>query len=116
MGAVRRTRPHGVDAIRSLRASHPNWKTFYFDMIDEAMKAIEERIEQARQRHLVRLAARPQPELPGTGGLGRPIPDPEGDELHPPLSPARQKASRRKPAVSSRAAFAPRAENPADDG
>lgn len=37
-----------LNAIHNPRAAHPDLKTLYFDMIDEAMRVIEERNAQAR--------------------------------------------------------------------
>lgn len=106
------------DAIHNLRAAHPTRKTLYFDMIDEAMRAIEERnaqarcladlfvdewteerIERVRRQLLVsfNVSARPQPGVPVTDGLGRSIPAPADDEDERlPIPRTTEKSGRRK--------------------
>lgn len=119
-----------LDAIRNLRTAHPDRKTLYFDMIDEAMRAIEERneqarcladlfvdewteerIEHARQRLFIGFStsARPQSGVPTTDGPGRSIPAPDDDEEddRPPIPRTAEKPARRKPGISGRTASGP---------
>ncbi|WP_199258262.1 Mu transposase C-terminal domain-containing protein [Paracoccus binzhouensis] len=126
-----------LDAIRNLRAAHPDRKTLYFDMIDEAMQAIdarneqarwladlfvdewtEERIEKARQRLFIgfRTSARPQSGMPATDGPGRSIPAPDDDEEEDrlPIPRAAERPALHKPNIPARTASAPPAEIPSD--